>query len=237
MPRFAVIGLGNFGFQITRSLYEEGNVVIAIDKDHDQIQSISPFCTQAVKMDASDREALNSLSLNLLDGVIVAVGNSISNSVLICLHLNELGVSKIIAKALDDDHAKILEKIGATEILRPERDMAMRLARNLSHPNIIDFLPVSDDFEIVQLTPPKSFMGKSLLELNLRGKHGIQVIAVKKPDSGRNELIPSANYVIGERDQLIILGETRNIRKIRNLNSDFTERKERKRRRFPFFRR
>ena len=218
MGKFTVIGLGNFGYHVTKSLFNEGHEVIAIDEDKNLIQSISPVCSQAIVMDATDREAINTLGLEFMDGVIVSVGDNISNSILICLHLHEIGVQRIIVKALDDDHAKILEKIGATEIIHPEREMALKLARSLSHPNIIDFIPVSADFDIIQLTPPKEFQGKTLKQLNLRAKYGIQIIAVKRADTGKNELIPDASFTIHENDSLIILGENKNIKKIRSLN-------------------
>jgi trk system potassium uptake protein TrkA len=218
MGKFTVIGLGNFGYHVTKSLFNEGHEVIAIDEDKSLIQSISPLSSQAIVMNGTDREALNTLALESMDGVIVSVGDNISNSILICLHLNEIGVKKIIVKALDDDHAKILEKIGATNIIHPEREMASKLARSLSHPNVIDFIPISEDFDIIQITPPKEFLGKTIRELNLRVKYGIQIIAVKRADTGKNELIPDAAYSISEGDSLIILGENKNIKKIKSLN-------------------
>ncbi|MDC7126014.1 MAG: TrkA family potassium uptake protein [Spirochaetales bacterium] len=218
MGKFTVIGMGNFGYHVTKCLFNEGHEVLAIDSDRNLIQSISPLCSQAIEMDATDKEALETLGLENMDGVLVCVGNSLSNSILISLHLNEIGVKRIIVKALDDDHAKILRKIGVTDVIHPEREMAARLAKSLSHPNIIDFIPISEDFEVLQLTPPDDFQGKTLRDLNLRSKYGIQVIAVKHGDSGKNELIPEASYIVNSKDSLVILGENKNIKKIRSLN-------------------
>ncbi|MCA9413317.1 MAG: TrkA family potassium uptake protein, partial [Candidatus Omnitrophica bacterium] len=132
MKRFAVIGLSNFGFFTAKALFEDGSEVIAIDQDRDRVQEIDPFSTQAVVLDATDRESLNTLGLEQLDAVVVSTGSKISTSILICLHLHEIGVKRILAKAQDDDHAKILQKVGATEIIHPERDMAFRLSQNLT---------------------------------------------------------------------------------------------------------
>ncbi|MBN1841001.1 MAG: TrkA family potassium uptake protein, partial [Deltaproteobacteria bacterium] len=124
MKHFAVIGLGNFGFHATKALFEDGNEVLAIDADKGRAQAIDPFSTEAMVLDATDKEVLKSLGLENMDAVIVSTGTKISISILICLYLQEIGVKKILAKALDDDHAKILKRVGATEIIHPERDMA-----------------------------------------------------------------------------------------------------------------
>jgi len=136
MKRFAVIGLGNFGFHAARALYEDGNQVIAIDEDKARVQAIDPYATEALLLDATDKDALKALGLQHMDAVIVAAGAKISTSILICLHLQEIGVKKILAKALDDDPGKILKRMGAAEIIHPERDMALRVARGLSRTTI-----------------------------------------------------------------------------------------------------
>ncbi|MCA9441159.1 MAG: TrkA family potassium uptake protein, partial [Candidatus Omnitrophica bacterium] len=168
MKRFAVIGLSNFGFFTAKALFEDGSEVIAIDQDRDRVQEIDPFSTQAVVLDATDRESLNTLGLEQLDAVVVSTGSKISTSILICLHLHEIGVKRILAKAQDDDHAKILQKVGATEIIHPERDMAFRLSQNLTRPNVLDFIPLAKDFDLVQVQPPHEFIGKTLMDLDLR---------------------------------------------------------------------
>lgn len=218
MSQFAVIGLGSFGYQVVIALFNEGNDVIAIDLDKNLVQSINPFCSHSIVLDAADKEVLGTLGLEGMDGVVISVGSNISSSILICLHLSEMGVKRIIAKAVDEDHAKILAKVGATEIVHPERDMALKLAKSLSHPNVLDFIPVADNFEIIQINPPREFWGKSLRDLGLRAKYGIQVIAVKEIQPEKNTLIPPSEYVIKEADTLVIIGETKNLKKIRGLN-------------------
>ena len=217
MKRFAIIGLGNFGFHAAKALFEDGNEVVAIDVDKSRVQAIDPYSTEAVVLDAMDRETLKSLGLEAMDGVIVSTGTKISTSILICLYLQEIGVQKILAKALDDDHAKILKRVGATEIIHPERDMALRVSRSLSRPNILDFIPLADEFDLVQVGPPKEFIGKSLMDLNLRAKHNVHIIAIKELVPENFILVPPANFVIKDSDILIMLGKTQDIRKIRAL--------------------
>jgi trk system potassium uptake protein TrkA len=217
MKRFAVIGLGNFGFHAAKALYEDGNEVVAIDTDKARVQAIDPFCTEAVVLDSTDKEALKTLGLEDMDGVIVSTGTKISTSVLICLYLQEIGVKKILAKALDDDHGKILRRVGATEIIHPERDMAVRISRGLSRPNVLDFIPLAEEFDLIQVGPPRDFIGKSLKDLNLRAKHNVHIIAIKELVPENFILVPPANFVIKDSDILIMLGKSEDIRRIKAL--------------------
>lgn len=217
MKRFAVIGLGNFGFHAAKALFEDGNEVVAIDTDKARVQAIDPHSTEALVLDATDKEALKSLGLEHMNGVIVSTGTKISISILICLYLQEIGVKKILAKALDDDHAKILKRVGATQIIHPERDMALRISRGLSRPNVLDFIPLSDEFDLVQVGPPREFIGKSLKGLNLRAHYNVHIIAIKELVPERFTLVPSANFVIKDSDILIMLGKSEDIRKIKEI--------------------
>jgi trk system potassium uptake protein len=217
MKRFAVIGLGKFGFHAAKALYEDGNEVIAIDTDRARVQAIDPHSTEAIVLDAIDKESLKTLGLENMNGVIVSTGTKITNSILICLHLQEIGVKKILAKALDDDHAKILKRVGATEIIHPERDMAIRISRSLSRPNVLDFIPLADEFDLIQAGPPREFIGKSLRDLNLRAKYNVHIIAIKELVPENFLLVPPASFVIKDSDILIILGKTADIKRIKAL--------------------
>jgi trk system potassium uptake protein TrkA len=217
MKRFAVIGLGNFGFYMAKSLFEDGNEVIAIDMDRNRIQTIDGFCSEAIVMDGADKERLKALGLEDMDSVIVSTGTRISISILICLHLREIGVKKILAKALDEDHAKILKKVGATEIIHPEKDMAIRVAKLLSTPNIMDFIPLEKDYNLLQFAPPQAFIGKTLRELNLRAKYNVYVIAIKELVPENFILVPPADFVIKDSDILIMLGRSQDIKQIKGL--------------------
>ena len=220
MKRFAVIGLGKFGFHVAKALFESGNEVVAVDQDKNRIQEIDPFCTEAIVMDATDKERLSALGLENMDSVIISAGTKISNSILICLHLQEMGIKKILAKALDEDHAKILKKVGATEIIRPEMAMAVRVARSLSTPNILDFIPLAEDYNLMQVDPPRAFIGKTLKELNLRAKYNVYVIAIKELVPENFVLVPPAGFLIKDSDVLMILGKEQDLSKIKELQSE-----------------
>lgn len=217
MKRFAVIGLGNFGFHAAKALYEDGNEVVAIEADKARVQAIDPYATEAIVLDATNKEALKSLGLEDMDAVIVSTGTKISTSILICLYLQEIGVKKILAKALDDDHGKILKRVGATEIIHPERDMAVRVSRGLSRPNVLDFIPLAEEFDLVQVGPPSEFVGRSLRDLNLRAKYNVHVIAIKELVPENFILVPPASFVIKDSDILIMLGKSEDIRRIKAL--------------------
>jgi trk system potassium uptake protein TrkA len=191
--------------------------VLAIDVDKCRVQAIDASASEAIVMDATDKDALAALGLETMDAVLVSTGTKISISVLICLFLSELKVQKILAKAIDEDHAKILRKVGATEIIHPERDMAVRVARGLSTPNVLDFIPLSEEFDLIQVGPPREFIGKSLKDLNLRAKYNVHVIAVKELVPENFLLAPAADFVIKDSDILIMLGKSENLKKIKSL--------------------
>jgi trk system potassium uptake protein len=217
MKRFAVIGAGSFGYYVAKALYENKNEVIAIDRNKDRVQAIEPFCTSAVVQDVTHIEALKSLGLNELDAVIVSTGANIKPSILICFHLSRLGIKRIIAKAEDDDHGEILKQLGATEIIRPGMDMAHRLAMRLTSPNILEFLPLAEEYTIVQIDPPPPFIGKSLKELDLRKRYEINIIAVKELVPERFVMVPGADFTIKASDILIILGKEKDLKEIKEL--------------------
>ncbi len=217
MKQFAVIGLGTFGYYIAKSLFEDGNEVIAIDSDKNRVQLVDPYVTQAIVLEATDKEALKSLGFNHMDGVIVCTGTKISTSIMVCLYLNEIGVKRILVKAQDDDHEKILRRVGATDIIHPERDMAIRLAHSLSRPNVLDFIPLGEDYDLVQVEPTTAFIGKSIKKLNLREKYHVHIIAIKQRDPDNFILVPSADHIIRKQDSLLILGKSHDIGKIKAL--------------------
>lgn len=215
-----MIGLGKFGFHIAKELFEEDNEVIAIDRNPTIVQEIDPFCTEAIVLDASDKEKLRSLGLDEMDAVIVSIGSDVSRSVLLTLHLQEIGVKKVLVKAIDEDHGKVLRKVGATEVIHPEMAMAVKVAQGLSRPNVLDFIPLTKDFQLLQVAPPRAFIGKSLKQLNLRARHNIHVIAVKEIIPDNTVLVPSADFVIKESDILIVLGKTTDVRSVKDLSEE-----------------
>ena len=217
MKRFAVIGTGNFGFYVAKALYEAKNEVIAIDRSKDRIQAIEPFCTSAIVQDVTDIEALKGLGLEEMDAVIVSTGSTYKPSILICYHLGRMGIRPIIAKVDDDDHGEILKQLGAAEIIRPGMDMAYRLARRLTSPGTLEFLPLGEEYTISEVAPPPSFIGKPLEELGLRKRYEVNIIAVREPDPERFVMVPADEFVVKPDSVLVMLGREADIAKIREL--------------------
>lgn len=209
--RFAVIGLGSFGSYLARTLYEKGHEVLVIDKDKEKVEEAKDFSTQAVWMDSADKESLQALGIQDVDVVVVSLGPEMEHSILTVLYLHELGVNRILAKALSPDHGKILEAIGATEVIYPERDMAVRLAQRLSSRNVLEYLPLAENISIQEIVPPEAFIGKKLRDLDLTNRYRVQVIAVRQLVPDRLIFIPGADFVIKDSDVLVVMGEEENI--------------------------
>ena len=215
--RFLVIGLGKFGFHVAKTLFEEGHEVIALDRDHEKVQNMAECCTEAIIMDATDKAELAALAPEEMDAVVVSTGSDTGKSILITLYLNELGAKNIQVKALDQDHGKILSLVGARELIEPERAMAVRLAKGLSTPNMIDFLGLEKGYSLLQIAPPRLFVGKTLAQLNLRARYHVYVIAVKETVPDNFIMLPPADFLIKDSDVLIMVGKEEHINKIREL--------------------
>ena len=214
MKRVVVVGLGIFGYNIAKDLFENGFEVIAIDKNKEVINRIRDFSTKAILADATDKELLEMIGIQPDDTVIVSFGEDLAASTLLTLHLKEMHVKNIIVKAPNDDHKRILEKVGASEVIIPEKQMAAKVAKGLISPNVLDFLPVSEDFTICEVAPPAGFLGKTIADLRLRGKYHIEVIAIRDVLSDKVQLVPRADFVIKDSDILIVIGKEQDIQKI-----------------------
>jgi trk system potassium uptake protein TrkA len=215
--KYATIGLGNFGFNVTKTLFEEGHDVVAVDLDEDATQRVQPYCTQAIVADATQKETIRGLGLGEMDAVIVSIGGNESAATLITLYLKEFGVKRIVVKASNEDHGKILSKVGATDVIYPEKDMAIKVARSLSTPDVLDYIPMSGDYLIAEIAPLDVFVGKSLAELQLRSRYGITVIGIKELVPENFILVPPASFVIKHSDILIVIGKRVDIQKIKTL--------------------
>ncbi|GMT42002.1 MAG: potassium transporter Trk [bacterium] len=214
MKRFAVLGLGKFGFYLARKLFENGHEVIAVDVDKEVVQNVKDYSTQAIIADATNKETLISLGIEEVDTAVVSLGTRMDHSILVTLHLKEIGLKEVVVKAITEDHRKILEIIGATQVIFPERDMAEKLALNLSSRNILDYLELSPGFSIMELAPPSGFIGKTIKDLQLRNVYGVQVIAIKELIPERMNLVPAPDTVIKESDILIVMGSDEALRSI-----------------------
>ncbi len=215
MKRVVVIGLGIFGFNIAKDLYENGFEVIALDKNKEVIQKIKDFSTKAILADGTDKEVIESIGIQPDDVVIISFGEDLASSTLITLHLKELKVKNIIVKAPNEDHKRVLEKVGAKEVIIPEREMANKVARGLVSPNVLDYIPLSKDYTICELVPPASFSGKTIGELHLRSKYHVEVIAVREMLPERLTMVPRADFVIKDSDVLVVIGKEEDFQKIK----------------------
>ncbi|KEZ49882.1 MULTISPECIES: potassium channel family protein [Metabacillus] len=201
---FAVIGLGRFGGSICRELSEEGMEVMAIDLDEDKVNEFANIASHAVVGDTTDEAVLKSLGIRNFDHVIVAIGDNIQSSILTTLMLKELGVKFITVKAQNDYHEKVLSKIGADQIVHPERDMGRRIAHNLISNNVLDYLELSDEHSIVEIVANSKLDGNTLIDLDIRAKYGINIVAIKRD----KEIFvsPQADEIIQKGDILIVIG-------------------------------
>ncbi|MBM4350912.1 MAG: TrkA family potassium uptake protein [Deltaproteobacteria bacterium] len=215
MKRVVVVGLGIFGFNIARDLFENGFEVVAIDKDKEVVQKIRDYSTKAILADGTDKEVMESIGIQEDDVVIVSFGEDLAAATLLTLHLREMKVKRIIVKAPDEDHKHVLERVGATEVIIPEKEMADKVARSLISPNVLDYIPLSEDYTICELVPPPGFMGKTIGELHLRSKYHIEVIAVREVLPDRIRMVPRADFVIKDSDVLVVIGKEENVQKIK----------------------
>lgn len=213
--QFVVIGLGRFGASVAKTLYSLGNDVLAIDKDEDLIQDISDSVTHAVQMDATDESALRTLGLRNFDVAVVTIGSNIQASVMVTLLVKELGVKYIIAKGQSDLHAKVLYKIGADRVVLPEKDMGVRVAHNLVSASILDYIELSPDYSIMEMKSLEEWNGKTLTELKLRSKYGINVMAIKKDDD--INISPSADEIILSDDIIVAIGSAEDLARIEEI--------------------
>lgn len=225
MRQFAVIGLGRFGSSVAKTLSEKGKEVIGVDSSEPIVQEMSEMISQAVCVDAKDDKALKAVGIQNVDVAVVAIGE-LEASILITLTLKEMGIKEIVVKAVTEDHKKVLEKIGATRIVMPERDMGQRVASALVTPQVLDHIDLSADSSIVEIVSPPDFVGKSLRELDIRAKHGINVIALKRKmksvsakgetkEEEKIEVAPKADEIIRAKDVLVIIGRNDMIEKLK----------------------
>lgn len=201
---FAVIGLGRFGGSIVRELADQGLEVMAIDFKEERVNEFSMIASHAVMGDTTDESVLKSLGIRNFDHVIVAIGDDIQASILTTLILKELGVKNITVKAQNDYHEKVLLKIGADTVVHPERDMGRRIAHKMVSKSVLDYLELSDEHSIVEIVAGGGLIGHSILELDIRAKYGINIVAIKR--GNEINVSPQANEIIEDNDILIVIG-------------------------------
>ena len=215
MKQFVVIGCGRFGGSVAKSLSKLGHDVLAIDCNEKTVQDISEHVTHAVQASGTDEQALHSLGIKNFDVAIISIGTNIQTSILATLIAKEAGIDYIVAKAQGNLHAKVLYKIGADRVVFPEREMGERVAYNLVAHNIIDYIELSKDYSIMELEVPDKWAGKNLIELDLRGRYGINIMAIKHEEE--INITPAAEDEIHKNDILVVIGHIDDLNKIQNL--------------------
>ena len=213
--QFAVIGLGRFGTSVANTLYEMGYEVLAVDNDENRIQDFSDQVTHVIQADTTDEEALIALGIRNFDVVIVAIGENVQANTLTALQVKEMGVPYVVAKASNNLHGKLLQKIGVDRVVYPERDMGRRVAHNLVANSVLDYIELSPDFSIVEVEVPQKLQGKTLLETDLRSKYEINVVAIKRD----TELIvsPPPTERFAQDDIIVVVGSRKGIEKLEEM--------------------
>lgn len=207
--QYLVLGLGRFGTSVAHHLCRLGHEVLAVDSNENLVEAASAFVTQAIQADATDEAALREIGPAGFDAAIVAMGSNIRDSVLITVLCKELGVPLVIAKAVDDLHAKVLRKVGADRVVFPERDMGQRLARGLDAPNILELIELSGDYRMAEIVAPERWIGRSLMAVNVRRDYGMTVVGIRR--DGAFLPSPGAEEVFHADDVLLVLGRAQDI--------------------------
>lgn len=214
---FVIFGMGKFGRSVAQTLSDFGHDVLVIDKNEEIIQDVAEFVTHAVQADVTDTDTLKSLGIGNFDVAVIAISQDMQSSIMATLLVKELGVNYVMAKASNDIHKKVLEKIGADRVIFPEREMGNRIATNLVSDNIMDYIELSSDYSIVEIAALDAWVGKSLVELNMRATYGINVMAIRR--GGDVDISPGPQQKLKDSDVLIVIGSNADIQKISNANN------------------
>ena len=214
MKKVVIIGLGSFGMNLVKTLAQKDMEIIAIDSTEQAVNEIKDIATQPITMDATNKDNLTSSGITDADTVVVSTGPSLEPSIIIVHILKELGVANIIAKALGEDHEKILRLVGATEIIFPERDSAIKLGNRLNFSLLMDYIPLASGFAIQEIAPPDSFIGHTLAQIDLRKKYNITVVAIKSLIPDATTINPGGEFLIKESDILIVFGSELDIEQL-----------------------
>lgn len=209
--QFLVIGLGRFGTSVCKELYKQGHDVIAVDENEEKIQDADTFTSRAIIADTTQEKTLKSLEPTNYDCVLVAIGDHIQESILTTLLLKELGVKKVWVKARNEQHHRVLEKIGADRIVHPELDMGIRIAHSLDSDKIIDYVEISPDHSILEMRATSKIAGQPLAKLNIRKKYKCNILGIKS--NGTLTITPMPDDTLNEGDVIIILGENKDLKR------------------------
>ncbi|MEJ6776408.1 MAG: TrkA family potassium uptake protein [Crocinitomicaceae bacterium] len=226
--KFAVIGVGRYGSTIARRLAEKGAQVFAFDPNEEKIEGLKDEVAFAVTLDATDIRALKAQNLDEMDAAVVAIGENFEATVLTCVHLLDIGVKRVIARASGDHQRLILEKIGVTEILTPENEVAYVVREKLLNPNIVSFLQLPDDHEIAEIRAPKGCVGRTIEDVSFRNKYEMTLITIKREfkvvKNGEEKTeqhiigVPKNDMVIKNKDTLVVFGAAKSVERFIEIN-------------------
>lgn len=217
MKSYLVVGMGRFGSSVALRLRELGNEVLVIDEAAENIQPLADQVTYAVVGDARDEEVLRSLGVKNFDCAIVAIGEDLAASILVTLNLKSLGVPLVICKAPNELHKRALEKVGADRVVIPEREMGIKLAQNLVSSSVLDYIELSRECGIAEIITPAAWVGKSVRELNVRAKFGVNIIALRDESSDSITVNMGPEYVLKQDDVMVILGNNEDLLRVQQL--------------------
>lgn len=209
MKSYVVIGLGLFGLELALKLYEQGENVLVIDMNEALVNEYANKVSRAVIADAKKREVLKQLGVDKYDCAIVATTSDLATSVLVTMNLKALGIKEIICKAQNETDVEVLETIGATRVIIPEKIAADRLCKRLIQPNVLEYIEVSDRYGIVELEIPKSWVGKSIIDLNIRARFGVNIMAIKREEEINVSFDPKC--ALEESDVIVLLGDNKSL--------------------------
>ncbi len=212
--QFLVIGCGRFGTSIALKLMDMGADVMIVDKQEDNVQGLLGKVTYAVQADATDEIALSNLGIRNFDTAIVCIGEDIQASILVTMMIKELGIRMIVAKAQSETHAKVLYRIGADRVVFAEREMGIRVAKSLMSQNVMDFIEFAPDYSVVEVAPMPEWIGKNLIQLNMRAQYRVNVMAIKRGTQINVNVM--ADDTIRAGDVMIIMGHNKDIDRIVN---------------------
>lgn len=212
MKSILMIGMGRFGRHLCENMSSLGNEIMIVDLKEENLEDLLPMVVSAKIGDCTNVSVLKSLGVSNFDICFVCIGTNFQSSLEITSQLKEMGAKRVISKATRDIHAKFLLRNGADEVIYPERDIAEKVAVKYSRDNIFDYIEISDEFSIYEITPQPSWIGKSLKELNIRNKYNITIMGTKKGET--IHLMPKAEHVIQANEHLMVMGRTKDIDKI-----------------------
>lgn len=219
--QFAVIGLGRFGQSVCRTLHQHGHEVLAMDTSEELTRDMHTegIATHVIQADSTEIQALQEVDIQQFDTVVVAIGTDLEASILTVLNLLELGVSHIVAKASYDRHGQVLERIGgsAIHVVYPERQMGERIANSISGADILETIELSPHFSITEIHPPRDWVGKSLIDIELRSRYGVTLIAIKS--GGDLKIAPAGEECFHAGDIITLIGPNDRLRALQRLST------------------